>query len=338
MASMIHKVLCNKKANATVYYCVVLMLMAFLVLTVCINIFRMYSMDVRIQLISDAISDGAAVYGQTPIGFDENRTIRAAEELFQINKLDGINLSYDITVDDEIINGSNTGDKIVTVTVTGQADHIFTDFINFLSDPNNPAPGTFQIKAKSVVKVDVMVEAGAALSQSYYEAGRHDLPLGDFITTTPGNRNASYITWLMEYYLSPEYNPIYQPDGVTNATKGGHLLLDYIKHMGLSAEPYSPESLVSGSGTAAYSSYSFDQNATAAQIQEVADAGEIMFITCRDSASSDPEVYIVVPAKSILETNEISVAYANKTTDNYKVIDWDEFKATHTSIHLYHHE
>lgn len=337
MLKSIRSIITNKQAGASVYLCVILMLMAFLVITICINVFQMYSVDVRAQLISDVIADGSAVAGQTPLGFDEARMLAAAETIFNSNNsIDDITLDYNISVADELINGSPTGYKLITVTVSGRSNHYFTALIDFFKSSNEETPQSFDVHAKSVVRAKVENSAASVLQQSYYEGGRHSLPAVDITTTAPGNRIASYSTWLIEYYLCPEFNPIYQP-GLSATPKSGHLLLDYLKHMGLYSEPHSAESILTGAGQAAFASYAFNSNASASNIQAKANAGEVMFFVCRNAQTGAAEIYIVVPAKFDIGDGAIAVAYANQDTDNYKIIDLDTFKTTHSDLKFYYH-
>lgn len=327
----------NKQAGATVYLGVVLMLMAFLVITICINVFQMYSIDVRAQLISDAVADGSAVAGQTPLGFDDVRMRTAASKIFDLNNtLSDATLSYDIEVTDEIVDGSYTGYKLVTVTVSGYSNYFYTDIVDFFDGSDDTMSEAFSVNAKSVVKAKAETTITNTLSQSFYENGRHLLPDVGIITTTPGNRLASYTTWLIDFYLCPEYNPIYQSTS-SGTSKNGHLLLDYLKHMGLYSEPYSAESILTGPGRTAFSSYAVSGDITATEMQSKANSGEVVFIACRDVGTGAAEIYIVIPSKSALEDNCIAVAFANTAADNYKIINYEDFKTTHTEISVYWH-
>lgn len=337
MLKTIRAMVTNKQAGASVYLGVILMLIAFLVITICINTFQMYSVDVRAQLISDVIADGSAVAGQTPLGFDEVRMTAAAARIFSHNNtFDDITLAYEISAADEIVDGSPTGYKLITVVVSGHSNHYFTAIIDFFNGDDEDAVQSFDVYAKSVVKAKVGNSASSVLQQSYYEGNRHNLPAVDITTTTPGNRITSYSTWLMEYYLCPEFNSIYQP-GLSATPKSGHLLLDYLKHMGLYSEPHSAESILTGPGQAAFASYTFNSNASASDIQAKANAGEVMFFVCRNTQTGAAEIYIVVPTKSDIDDGAIAVAYANQETANYKVINLEAFKTTHSDLKFYYH-
>lgn len=328
----------NKRAGVSIYLGVILMLIAFLVIAICINIFQMYSIDVRVQLICDVVADGSAIAGQTPLGFDEERTKMAADKIFGLNNtLSDAELDYEIQITDEVIDGSPTGNKLVSVQVFGRSNYFYTEILDFFDGKSDVLAKTFSVSAKSVVKAIVKTEITSVLTESYFEGKRYQLPTVGIITTTPGNRLASYSTWLIDYYLCPEYNPIYQPSS-PGAAKSGHFLLDYLKHMGLYSEPFSAESILSGDGQSFFLSYiaAFDTNA--ASIQSKANAGEVMFFACRNNESGAAELYIVVPAKTNLDEGCIAVAYANSETNNYHVLKLDDFMATHSNVTFYHHD
>lgn len=332
----IRSVLCNKKAGASVYLGVVLMLLAFVVVTICINVFQMYSMDLQAQLISDCIADGAAIAGQTPLGFDESRALSAAQEIFDYNNcIQNNTYIFNITITDETANGIATGDKLISVTVSGQSNYVFADILKSFTDDAETINEDFAVRATSVVKAEAENAITSILMQSYFIGGRYEIPVVDIPTTSPGNRLSSYPTWLINYYLCPEYNSIYQPVG---ESKAGHFLLDYLKHMGVYSRPYTAEQILTGDGANFFATYSISETTHPTQIQAKANAGEIVFIVCRDAATSEAEIYIVVPSHDQLSQSQITVAYANRETDNYKIIEWADFQNTHTNIKIYHHE
>ena len=145
----------NNRGGASVYFGVVLMLMSFLVIAICINTFQMYQSDVRAQLICDAIADGSAMAGETPIGFDKIRVYKAADEIFSYNCPDD-SYEYQISIDAEYKEGQPTGYQLITVVLKTRKNLFFTSIIDFFRRQDAMAKN-YDIVARAVVRAEAFI-------------------------------------------------------------------------------------------------------------------------------------------------------------------------------------
>lgn len=323
----------EKRGSGSVYFGIVLIIVAFIAMLVCINLFQLYGVHARAQLVSDTIADGAAIAGRTNLTFNESIAKEAAEEIFEANKQyipDNSSISYTIDISEELNSqGASTGYYIIKTSCTLSVDTYGHNF--FLSSlGGEPTHKTkYRATENSTVRCKLAVASDTFLDESYYYD--REAYLG-FATSTSGNRFGGYVSWLIKYYLSPEYNSIY----LSNNTSFNSfcLLLDYYKCMGYDIEHFDFNSVkefhwrlsnYNNSGAHYYTS--------ASQIQMAADQGKPTVIVCRNARSSEIyEFYIVVPQNTTLLPNQIVVAHANGFNQNYQIIDWNEFCDQHTEI------
>lgn len=333
----ITKKLKEKRASGSVYLGLVLMLVAFVAVLVCVNLFQLYGIHTRAQLISDTIADGAAIAGCVNLTFDESIAKETAEQIFQANISENTNGSYTIEVNEELDSwGQSTGYYIVKTTCTISAQSYGHSF--FLSSLGNDSShkSSYTATASSTVRCKLAVTSNSYLKKSYYY--EKDAYL-DFATTTSKNRTGAYVSWLIKFYLSPEYNPIYLSND--SAFNSMCFLIDYYKCMGFETEYFAFDSikeLHQRTKTFGIGNDATIHN-TATSLQMAADEGKPTVILCRDKQNPEIyEFYVVVPQNNTLLPNQIVVAHANGYNQNYQIIDWNDFCSNHIEIYAYSQE
>lgn len=326
----------NKHGSGSIYLGFMIMIIAFVAILVCINLFQLYTLNTQVQIISDAIADGSASAGLNMFSFDETRMRTAAERIFQENNklLDNAFLSYTIqTTNEKDKDGNITNNKLITVEVYGRTEAFNSGLIS--SFTRNNADSSYSAKARSVVRAEVKIIQNTWITETLLSKGEYyELP---FATTEYGKRNPNYTNWLIDYYLCPGYNPIYKKSEHSTITKANHLLYDYCKGMGIPGLVYGDfkndlSIILSDLKTNQYSGFgTWTKFTSASTLQSNADAGRPTVIIC-ETKLGQPEAYIVVPQKNALTTNQFAVAYANNTCSNYEIKDWEEFHASHQFV------
>lgn len=330
MMNVIRKKLCEKDANGTLYLGIVIMIVAFVVVLVCVNLFQMYTTHARAQLICDTIADGAAVAGQTTNGYFVDRAISAAEEIFQKNKIDGTLQNYSINItNDYDDNGQYTGYKLITVTYSLSTRAYGTSFLNNYS--SNTLSSHYTANAKAVVKAKATIQQNTWITSSYALNPNAPLP---FPTTTPGARAGGYATWLIDYHLCPQQNTIYTLGGDHEAYC---LLFDYLKCMAVPVEGWrnaaSLRIMHNNYTSGIFDTSIWTEMNNPETIQMAADTGKPTIILCKENLTGDYQCYIVVPQKNAIAPGHITVAYANWfKCSNYDVLDWNDFCSKHSNI------
>lgn len=330
MMSTIRKKLCEKDANGTIYLGIVIMIVAFVIVLVCVNLFQLYTTHTRAQLICDAIADGAAVAGQTSNGYFVDRAESAAEAIFQKNKIDGTLQNYSISITNEYDDrGQYTGYKFVTVTYSLSTRAYATSFLNNYS--SNALSGHYTANAKAVVKAKATIQQNTWITSSY--ALNPNAPLS-FPTTVPGTRAGGYATWLIDYHLCPQINPIYtlgRDDDVYC------LLFDYLKCMAVPVEDWrnaaSIQIMHNNYTSGIFDTSLWTETNSPEALQMAADNGKPAIILCKENITGDYQCYIVVPQKNAIALGHIAVAYTNWfKCSNYDVLNWSDFCAEHSNI------
>lgn len=332
MGAIIRK-LKEKRASGSVYLGLVLMIVAFVAVLVCVNLFQLYGVHTKAQLISDTIADGAAVAGRVNLTFDESIAKEMAKQIFDANISENTDGSYTIDISEELDSwGRSTGYYLIKTSCTISANSYGHSF--FLSSLGNDSEhkSSYTATANSTVRCKLAVTSDTYLKKSYYY--EKDAYLG-FATTTSGNRFGGYVSWLIKYYLSPEYNPIYLSND--SAFNSMCFLIDYYKCMDFETEYFAFDSIKElHQRIKAYGIGDATLHSSATQIQMAADEGRPTVIVCRNKQNPEIyEFYVVVPQNAALLPNQIVVAHANGYNQNYQIIDWNDFCSNHTEIYAY---
>lgn len=321
MPEILYRILRSRKASAAVYLGIAIMLVALVAIIVCINYYSLYSTHLKAQLICDTIADGAAIAGQTVSGYDEDKVREVAEKLFENNKMDGVQQTYTLEIKDV----PNANEKLIVVEMKTEASFYGAKFLDIGE--------LFNANTRSVVQVKYSVIADTWIQESFYNRPNDKLT---FAASIEGNRNASYINWLVEYYLNPEKNPLYLFQN--SAPRSHYLIYDYIKCMGL--KPGDPKTL------SEWKNYFASQDAKDAgwivgadptALQAEAELGKPVLIiqTMKDGTEN---FFIVVPQRQVLPEGYIAVAYANHGTTNYKAMCWSDLLLDESSVIAVTHE
>ena len=325
-------VLSSKRASGSIYLGFMIMIIAFVAILVCVNLFQLYTLNTQVQIISDAIADGSASAGLTMLSFDETKMRKAADDIFDYNNLPGLFMTYSISVENEIDEeGTPTNNKLITVEVFGRKQAFNRGLISVFT--NVVADNEYAAKGRSVVRAEVKTLENSWIEETLLKKPEnYQLP---FVPTEPKNRNANYVNWLIDYYLCPEYNPVYQKPDSAIFTRADWLLYDYITCMGITGMSpefrnfsYILEDLKTNQPTG-FGSWTRFNNA--GDMQANAEQGKPTIIICETPLGLQ-EVYIIVPQKNRLQPGEFAAAYANNTNSNYEVMQWDDFCATHQHV------
>jgi len=283
------------------------MMLCFIAVIVLTERYNLFTASTSTQLVSDAVADGSALAGVTPIGYDEDRMKDMAQQLISENHIDGANISYDIDVESEYDNrGVPTNNKLVLVKVDTERDYFVP---NFLSHGER-----FIVTANSVVRVETPTSAAGVLSRSFMTNYRMTLP---FATSSTGHRNGSYVTWFINFYLSPEYNELYKMNHGT--TYQEQFITDYSVCMGF--DKFKCYQIGNG-GWRNYLASSSAENEgwfkcnNLTQAQAHADAGLPVVLIQNDS----PYLSVIVPSQGTLSSSEINVAVVGEENYNCKRI------------------
>lgn len=330
----IRNLVANKRASGSIYLGFMIMIIAFVAILVCINLFQLYTLNTQVQVISDAIADGSASAGLTMFAFDETEMRLAADKIFQYNDtLNGVALNYTIqVVDEKDDEGHTTNNKLITVEVFGRTQAFNSGLISAFT--KNQHDDTYLAKGKSIVRAEVKVIENTWITETLLNKGElYELP---FATTDVNSRNPNYTNWVIDYFLCPQYNPIYQKAENTSITKANHFLYDYSKCMGIAGlvngDFYDLSGILSDLKTNQFHGYgTWTHYSSAADLQANADAGRPTVIIC-ETRYGQPEVYVVVPQKNAISSTQVAVAYANNTNSNYEVIEWNYFLSTHQHV------
>lgn len=330
----IRNLVANKRASGSIYLGFMIMIIAFVAILVCINLFQLYTLNTQVQVISDAIADGSASAGLTMFAFDETEMRLAADKIFQYNDtLNGVALNYTIrVVDEKDDEGHTTNNKLITVEVFGRTQAFNSGLISAFT--KNQHDDTYLAKGKSTVRAEVKVIENTWITETLLNKGElYELP---FATTDVNSRNPNYTNWVIDYFLCPQYNPIYQKAENTSITKANHFLYDYSKCMGIAGlvngDFYDLSGILSDLKTNQFHGYgTWTHYSSAADLQANADAGRPTVIIC-ETRYGQPEVYVVVPQKNAISSTQVAVAYANNTNSNYEVIEWNYFLSTHQHV------
>lgn len=330
----IKNIIANKRGSGSIYLGFMIMIIAFVAILVCVNLFQLYTLNTQVQVISDAIADGSASAGLTMFAFDETEMRLAAEKIFDYNNtLNGITLTYTIqAVEEKDSEGHTTNNKLITVEVLGRTEAFNSGLISAFT--KNKHDDTYLAKGKSTVRAEVKVIQNTWITETLLKKGElYELP---FATTDATNRNPNYTNWVIDYFLCPEYNPIYQKADNTSVTKANHFLYDYSMCMGIAglvkSDFYDLSLILEDLKTNQFFGYgTWTHYSSAAELQSNADTGRPTVIIC-ETRHGQPEVYVVVPQKNSISSNQVAVAYANNTNSNYKIIEWNEFLSTHQYV------
>lgn len=330
----ITSLLSDKKASGSIYLGFMIMIVAFVAILVCVNLFQLYTLNTQVQIISDAIADGAASAGLTMFSFDETKMREAANEIFKYNdSISGLDLNYSISVENEVDrNGHSTNNKLITVEVFGRKQAFNSGLIEAFT--NADADNEYAAMGRAVVRAEVKTVENSWIDDTILKKPEsYELP---FAPTEIGKRNANYVNWLVDYYLCPAYNPVYQKPETSVITRADWLLYDYLVCMGIPGMradfgnfSHVLEDLITNQPSATFSNWV--RFANVKDIQKNADAGKPTIIIC-ETLHGQWETYIVVPQKNTLQDGEIAVAYANEKRSNYNVLNWNEFCKVHQNI------
>lgn len=345
------RLLKNKNAGAYIYLGAVFMIVGFIATLACMHFFEMYVSRTRAQLICDAIADGAAVAGQSHIGFSESRAESMANKLFAKNSASAdADFTMEI-VDETDSHGNPTGDKLIKVYYTSTRDPILNGGL---------LRRAYTVHANATVKVKITYEQQYVLSESYWgNAYYNSVP---FATTTPGNRNPAYVSWLINFYLNPEYSEMYMQSwtNALNRDVNSFFLFDYFRLMaidlgpggvtchiddytslGNSGMPGLPggsglPGLGGGTGTSGGQTLrkEIENNGNlpfpgwtpvsgAQNIQSIANTGKPVVIFTVGNSQRTMRAYVVVPQNGNLPDGCIAVAYFDEQgqKSNYEVYD-----------------
>lgn len=299
------------------------MMLCFLAAIVLTERYNLFTTSTSTQLISDVVADGSALAGVTPIGYDEDRMKDMAQQLISENQIDGANISYDIDVESEYDNrGVPTNNKLVSVKVDTEQDYFVP---NFLSHGER-----FIVTANSVVRVETPTSAAGVLSCSFMTNYRMTLP---FATSSIGHRNGSYVTWFINFYLSPEYNDLYKMNHGT--TYQEQFLTDYAVCMGF--DKFRCYQIGNG-GWENYLKSSTAQNDgwfkcnSLTQAQAHADAGLPVILIQNDA----PHLSAIIPSQGTLQSNEINVAVVSDENFNCKRIKHSDLIAGSYTVYAHY--
>lgn len=354
------RLLKGKKAGAYIYLGAVFMIVGFIATLACMHFFEMYVSRTRAQLVCDTIADGAAVAGQSHIGFSISSAEAMAEELFERNVTDS-NASYDIEIVDETDSyGNPTGDKLVKVFLTSTRYPILNGGL---------LKRAYTVNANATVKVKVTYDQDYVLELSYWGNRYYDsVP---FATTTPGNRNPAYVSWLINFYLNPEFSILYQQGGTLEANNydnNSFFLFDYLRLMAVDLGPdgrtYHVDDPVSGSnwssitpGLPNFGAFPGESSTTTlrheietngalpypgwtrendiAAIQQKANEGKPAILFAMSGLRRRLHAYVVVPQNGSLPDGCVAVAYADNIgqRSNYMILKISDLENAYAFWH-----
>ena len=316
-----------RKGNGTMLFSAAILCVSFVAAISIMEIYNLYYRQSKLQTVTDVIADGAAVAGNTIVGFDKSEANWTAIDLLRSNR-ESIHTRGGLTIKNDT---SNAKDKIIEgkfYTGRNPATEIGQDIKDELPDERKV------LAARN--KVKVYVSEYGKLLQKFSFAGQGNIGLG-YSTTKEGIRNAAYVDWLIEYKLCPEYNKdVYQRKGVNNAC---YFIYDYIVSMGFDKSntvTTNWETQHSSWLNSTLSSWSDITSNNAKQIQDIAETGKPV-IALLYTKSGTFEAAVVVPKKGILSDGEIAIAKVGAKNDNYKRVNYNNLKSEYT-VKVYTHD
>ena len=319
----------EKTASGSLYIGVTVMIVAYIAVLVCVNLYQLYSLNIKAQLICDTIADGAAVAGQITSGFDENLAKQKALDLYEANKTDGMEHSYSIAIERQE-SGQYAGCMKIEVSYRISSNAFGINFLNSFSNENANSHYIATAKATAIAKTHTF--SGSWLRESFLYNNEQPFPVG-IEPTNPGNRNKFWTSIFIGNYLSPKDNPIYSQG---NDLCVRRLVYDYLMFHSVSDDVWKNNESLSDIYTA-YNSNLSDSNSQWSRVnsdpEEIlshVNEGKPTLILCKYGEKY--QCYIVSPEKN-LEVGQIAVAYTNESSRaNFEKIDWQDFCDTHSDI------
>lgn len=305
----------NQRGSSSMMLCMSLTLLCCVAIIVVINLFQMYSLNIKAQTVCDSIADGAAVAGQNPTGFDRDAAKKVANDLVVANNMGTAPV---ITFSEELSGGYPTGYELVTVNYKAKTRLYSAD--SFSVDQ-------FTVSGHSVVRAEVPNDAENWIPRSFFRESYREVP---FTTTGAGKRNPAYVTWFIKYYLCPQYNPVYQPSGVLS--KGNEFIYDYLRCMGLSSTEITPlpsdqwlDYFVMSGG------WHLETEVDA--IKSAANSGQpVVMLSIQ---GYDLDMCAVVPETSLTKADEIATAQAGLECWNSRNIDYEQLKKDADAVYVF---
>ena len=151
--------------------------------------------------------------------------------------------------------------------------------------------------------------------------------------TSPGSRNPGYTEYIIENFLSPEHNEIYERNG--SETYDYKFLYDYLVCMGIDRAEYPPRTIdewCSEVFSDPIEEIVWQRATSYRDLQNAANQGKIAILIAQEQGKTT--AYIVRPTGNVLNDNELATAYvgyspvADAENWNFKVLDftgWHEF-------------
>lgn len=301
----------------------IVMLFCFLIIVMLTENFNLFNTYTDAQMLADVVADGSAIAGASPIGFNETSMADMANELIDANPIYGADVSYTIDAEHEYDNrGVPTNKELVTVEVEAEKDYFYPEYLSYNE--------RFTVHTNAIVRVETPVAVNGVLSTSFMTNYRMTLP---FVTSTTGHRNSSYVTWFVNYFLSPEYNNLYEIE--YGVIKEEQLITDYMVCMGFdSFDSYQHghqgwETYLSSSQ--AYSDGWFECN-NLDRAQEYANDG-LAVILIQDVS---PRLSIIVPSQGDSGESEVFVAYAARENKNCDRLLQSDIKSNTYKVYVHY--
>lgn len=276
-----------------------------------INLFTTYTDS---QILTDIVADGSALAGVTPIGYDESRMENMADKLIEANPINDVDVSYEIKAESEYdYRGVPTNNKLVTVEIEGEKDYFVPNYLSYGE--------RFKVATDAVVRVETPVASNGVLSNSFMTNHQMVLP---FVTSSVGHRNPSYVTWFINYFLSPEYNHLY--DCSFGNTKSEEFITDYAVCMGFDRYSSYQHGHMGWSDYLKSSSAEYDgwfKCNNMSEAQAYADNGmAVVFV----QETNTPKLSVVIPSQGDINSNQVRIAYADTENKNSYICNYNEIK------------
>lgn len=303
----IHKLKQSKlyKGSGSIYLGAVILLVCLTITLMLMEQYNMFEASVKNQLITDLIADGSAISGITPAHYDDNLVYDMADKLAKENTVNGENINYSVDIENEYaVNGVPTGNKLIKVESTVYPKHYIPDYFSYNE--------RFEVKSNAVVRVEAPSTVNGYLNVSFMTNWNNTLP---FVASSPGHRNPAYVTWFVTYYLSPEYNSLY--DSSFGTVMNQQYITDYMVCMGFDKfasfqhghggwDNYLGSSEATSDGWFSISSLT--------QAQNYANQGMAVVLV----EQGERQLSVVVPSQGNMQSNEIALSYVtNNSNKNF---------------------
>lgn len=312
-----------KSGSGSTYLGIVVLLICFVASIVIMERFNLFYTQTKAQVIADSVSDGAALAGVNVGGFNSNDMKDMAYDIIDANKVDNASLTYDIQVENEYDKrGVPNGNKLVTVNTEITKKYFVPNYLSY--------GDRFKVSATAVVRVEAPSTYNAFLYQSFYTNKNMTLP---FATSSINHRDDGYVTWFINYYLSPEYNDLYK--GRFGNTYTEHFITDYMVCMGFNKT----ECYQHGHGgwknylsSAQASTDGWFKISNLSKAQQYADKGYAVVLV----KSESPSLSVVIPKQGNISSNEICIAYADQNNSNCTRVSFSEISNEPYTVYVHY--